>query len=78
MTMRWSGLLRRRRRRVSWCRTRRGSVEDTPAAVIEGYSTIFNEIDDAIDASGVDRPDVVVIPMGGARVHGRRGDPIPA
>jgi diaminopropionate ammonia-lyase len=38
--------------------------EKTPAAVIEGYSTIFHEIDDAIDASGLARPDLVVIPMG--------------
>jgi diaminopropionate ammonia-lyase len=38
--------------------------ETTPARVIEGYSTIFHEIDDAIDASGLQRPDVVVIPMG--------------
>ncbi len=38
--------------------------EETPARVIEGYSTIFTEIDDAIDASGLDRPDMVVIPMG--------------
>jgi diaminopropionate ammonia-lyase len=38
--------------------------EDTPARVIEGYSTIFHEIDEAIDASGLERPDVVVIPMG--------------
>ena len=37
---------------------------DTPAHVIEGYSTIFCEIDDALDASGVPRPDVVVVPMG--------------
>ena len=38
--------------------------EVTPARVIEGYSTIFHEIDEAIDASGLERPDVVVIPMG--------------
>ncbi len=38
--------------------------EEIPARVIEGYSTIFNEIDDAIDATGLDRPDIVVIPMG--------------
>ena len=38
--------------------------ETTPARVIEGYSTIFHEIDDAIDASALQRPDVVVIPMG--------------
>ncbi len=38
--------------------------ETTPAHVIEGYSTIFHEIDDAIDASGLQRPEIVVIPMG--------------
>jgi len=38
--------------------------EDTPARVIEGYATIFNEVDDAIAASGLDRPDIVAIPMG--------------
>lgn len=38
--------------------------EEIPARVIEGYSTIFNEIDDAIDATGLDRPNIVVVPMG--------------
>jgi diaminopropionate ammonia-lyase len=38
--------------------------ETTPARVIEGYSTIFHEVDEAIDASGLQRPDIVVIPMG--------------
>ena len=38
--------------------------ETTPARVIEGYSTIFHEIDEAIDASGLQRPDIVVCPMG--------------
>jgi diaminopropionate ammonia-lyase len=38
--------------------------ETTPAQVVEGYSTIFAEVDSALDASGLDRPDVVVIPMG--------------
>lgn len=38
--------------------------EDTPSRVIEGYSTIFREVDDALDASGMDRPDIVVIPVG--------------
>ncbi len=58
--------------------------ETTPARVIEGYSTIFHEIDDAIDASGLHRPDIVVIPMGvGAFMaagvsHYRAGDAKPA
>jgi len=38
--------------------------ETIPAQVIEGYTTIFNEIDDAIDSSGIDHPDLVVVPMG--------------
>ena len=38
--------------------------ETTPARVIEGYSTIFHEIDEAIDASRLQRPDIAVIPMG--------------
>lgn len=38
--------------------------ETIPAQVVEGYSTIFNEIDSALDASGLQRPDLVVIPMG--------------
>ncbi|WP_420637764.1 diaminopropionate ammonia-lyase [Candidatus Poriferisocius sp.] len=38
--------------------------ETIPSQVIEGYTTIFNEVDDAIDASGLDRPDLVVVPMG--------------
>lgn len=38
--------------------------ETIPAQVIEGYATIFNEIDDAIDASGLEHPDLVVVPMG--------------
>ena len=38
--------------------------EDTPARVIEGYSTIFNEVDDALRASRMDPPDLVVVPMG--------------
>lgn len=38
--------------------------EKVPAQVIEGYATIFAEIDDALDASGLAQPDVVVVPMG--------------
>lgn len=38
--------------------------ETIPAQVIEGYTTIFNEVDDAIDASGLAHPDLVVVPMG--------------
>ncbi len=38
--------------------------ETTPAHVIDGYSTIFDEVDHAIDATGLSHPDVVVVPMG--------------
>lgn len=38
--------------------------ETIPAQVVEGYSTIFVEVDSALDASGLDRPDLVVVPMG--------------
>lgn len=38
--------------------------ETTPADVIDGYSTIFHEIDHAIDATGLSQPDFVVVPMG--------------
>jgi diaminopropionate ammonia-lyase len=35
-----------------------------PAWVIEGYSTIFAEVEDQLARAGPDRPDVVVIPVG--------------
>ena len=38
--------------------------ETTPRRVIEGYGTIFAEVDDALAASGLGSPDVVVIPVG--------------
>ena len=38
--------------------------EDTPNRVIDGYSTIFREVDEALDASAMERPDIVVIPVG--------------
>jgi len=38
--------------------------ETVPAQVIEGYSTIFAEVDDAVKASGLETPDLVVVPMG--------------
>jgi diaminopropionate ammonia-lyase len=37
---------------------------EIPAWVIEGYSTIFAEVDDQLTQAGHDRPDVVVIPVG--------------
>ena len=38
--------------------------EATPSDVIDGYSTIFDEIDHALDATGLSQPDLVVVPMG--------------
>lgn len=38
--------------------------ETIPAQVVEGYSTIFSEVDAALDASHLARPDLVVVPMG--------------
>jgi len=38
--------------------------ETIPAQVIEGYTTIFAEVDEAIDASDLAHPDMVVVPMG--------------
>lgn len=38
--------------------------ERIPAQVIEGYATIFAEVDDALAAAGASQPDIVVVPMG--------------
>jgi diaminopropionate ammonia-lyase len=38
--------------------------EATPTRVIEGYSTIFAEIDDALTANGLSQPDAVIVPVG--------------
>jgi diaminopropionate ammonia-lyase len=38
--------------------------ETIPAQVVEGYSTIFHEVDVALDASSLARPDMIVVPMG--------------
>jgi diaminopropionate ammonia-lyase len=38
--------------------------ERVPAWVIEGYSTIFVEIDEALERDGRPQPDVVVVPIG--------------
>lgn len=38
--------------------------EVAPRRVIEGYSTIFVECDDALATAGVPQPDVVVVPVG--------------
>ncbi|MHB8262403.1 MAG: diaminopropionate ammonia-lyase [Acidimicrobiales bacterium] len=41
-----------------------GSTHLTPQWVVEGYSTIFAEIDDQLKESGVDDPDALVVQMG--------------
>ncbi len=41
-----------------------GSTHRTPQWVIEGYSTIFAEIDDQLEESDSDDPDVLVVQMG--------------
>jgi diaminopropionate ammonia-lyase len=38
--------------------------EETPRAVVEGYSTMFFEVDDALEARGLPGPDVVVLQAG--------------
>jgi diaminopropionate ammonia-lyase len=38
--------------------------EVTPRRVIEGYQTIFHEIDDALAATGLAQPQVLVVPVG--------------
>lgn len=53
---------------------------DVPAWVIEGYATIFWEIEDQLAAGGLTPPDVVLIPVGvgalaaAAAAHHRRPD----
>ena len=58
--------------------------EDVPRWVIEGYSTIFFEIDDALAAAGARSPDAVVIQIGvgalaaaAVRHYRRAGGPRP-
>lgn len=36
----------------------------TPKRVIEGYGTIFHEVDQALRASSIGEPDVVIVPVG--------------
>jgi diaminopropionate ammonia-lyase len=38
--------------------------EQVPAGVVEGYATIFWEVDDQLAARGEEGPDVVVVPVG--------------
>lgn len=38
--------------------------DTTPRRVVEGYTTIFNEVDAAVAAAGMAAPDVVAVPVG--------------
>ena len=38
--------------------------ETTPRRVVEGYHTIFHEIEDALHAAALDQPQIVVVPIG--------------
>jgi len=44
---------------ISW-----PGYEEVPRLVIEGYSTLYWEIDDSLQAAGLGAPDVVVVPVG--------------
>ena len=41
-----------------------GATTTVPTWVIDGYATIFAELDEQLAATGVTVPDVVIIPMG--------------
>jgi diaminopropionate ammonia-lyase len=38
--------------------------EEVPGWIVEGYGTLFAEIDDQLRDQGIDRPDLVVVPAG--------------
>jgi diaminopropionate ammonia-lyase len=38
--------------------------EEVPGWIVDGYSTLFTEIDEQVDALGIGRPDLVVVPTG--------------
>ena len=50
--------------------------ERVPRWVIEGYSTMFWEVDDRLDAAGRPAPDVVVVPVGRRRSGRRHREPL--
>lgn len=39
-------------------------TDQTPARVVDGYSTIFEEIDEDLRTNEIEQPDVVVVPVG--------------
>ena len=54
--------------------------EEIPTWIVEGYTTMFVEIDDQLRATGVQAPDLVIVPVGvgsllqGALTHYRSSD----
>lgn len=38
--------------------------EEIPAAIIDGYATLFHEIDDQLDALAINHPDLILVPTG--------------
>ena len=57
--------------------------EEIPGWIVDGYTTLFAEVDDQLRGHGVDRPDLVVVPAGvgsllqAALTHYRRADAAP-
>jgi diaminopropionate ammonia-lyase len=55
---------------------------EIPGWIVEGYATLFDEVDQQLDAYGVRRPDLVVVPVGvgsllqAALAHYRRADAV--
>jgi diaminopropionate ammonia-lyase len=58
--------------------------EEIPGWIVEGYSTLFAEVDEQLDEAGLGAPDLVVVPVGvgsllqAALAHYRRADGGPA
>lgn len=38
--------------------------EQIPTWIVEGYSTLFSEVDEQLDGHGIERPDLIVVPAG--------------
>ena len=38
--------------------------EDVPGWIVDGYTTLFTEIDGQLEDQGITRPDLVVVPAG--------------
>ena len=46
--------------------------EEIPGWIVDGYDTLFVEIDEQLGARGIGRPDLVVVPTGSVRCCRRR------